>query len=619
MKKRLVFWSVAFLVVESLAFGQKPEGTMAFTVSMESPSNHVYHVVFRCVGLKGAIHDFKMPAWTPGYYTILDYAKNVENFRAEDGRGKPLSWERTTSNTWRVAGGPRASMTVSYDVKATTSFVANSYLDENRAYIMPAGLLMYIAGQIQHPVTLTVVPDPKWNTIATGLDPVSRKKPNTYAASDFDILYDSPILMGNLVTLPSFKIQGVPHRFFAHNPGAFDQEQFMNDLKAVLEAGIAVIGDIPYRHYTFLGIGPGQGGIEHLNSTSFSFRGTGLDTRSGRIRELSFLAHEYFHHYNAKRIRPMALGPFDYDRANLTRMLWVSEGLTSYYEYLMLSRAGMMTLDEILGVFRKHIAAYENNTGHLFQSATQSSYDTWSQGPFGGRGRAGIRKTISYYEKGPVLGLLLDFRIRHQTQNRKSLDTVMRTLYREFYQEKKRGWTDEEFQAVCERVAGGSLAENFDYASTTREIDYGRYLAYAGLELEPPKELPGADFGGVLEDQEGKLMLLAVEEDSPALRAGLAAQDQIKALDGTPVDTKAMNEAFASRKPGDKVRLTVVRAGDDREVEVSLWPQDGAEFPHPIRQQSQSAPGGDSQRLAQRLAIARRRSRHNRKLFLHGP
>ena len=568
-RSRLVALWIVFFVAASFVLGQKPEGTMAFTVSME-PGAHLYHVVFRLDGLKGAIQDFKMPVWMPGFYGIIDYAKSVQNFRAEDSAGKPLMWEKTAENDWRVAAGQSSAITVTYDVQATTQFVATSYLDDDRGYIAPVGVFMHVGGRIRHPVTVTIVPNPRWNTIATGLDPVSADRPHTYTAPDFDILYDSPILMGNLESFPPFEIRGIPHEFVGYKPGVANPGQFMKDLKAVIEAGIAIIGDIPYEHFTFLAIGPGRGGIEHLNSTTFGFSGAGLDTRAGRIRMLSFLAHEYFHHFNVKRIRPIALGPFDYDRANLTNMLWVSEGFTSYYELLMLKRAGIMTEEEVLGEISKTIAAYENNTGHLFQSATQSSFETWSQGPFGGRKDGGINKTISYYDKGCALGLLLDFKIRHETKNQQSLDTVMRTLYQKYDQELKRGWTDAEFRAVCESIAGVPLAEYFDYASTTKEIDYPKYFAYAGLEIEKPKELPEPHLGAMAEDKDGKLTISAVEANSPARHAGLAAQDEIKALDGAKVDAKTLNETLASKKPGDKVKLNVVRADKDLEVEVVL-------------------------------------------------
>ena len=566
-KSSLVLFCVLFFVAAG-SFAEQPAGKMAFTVSMGEPNEHLFHVVFRCEDLKGQTQDFKMPAWTPGYYGIFNFAKNVQNFQAADADGKPLKWEKTKDNTWQVQSNNASVITASYDVRAATQFVAQSYLDKSRAYIVPTSVFLHVAGLVRHPVTVEIMPYPKWNRIATGLESV-QGKPNTYQAEDFDVLYDSPLLVGNLEELPSFEINGIPHYFLGYKVGNFDHKLFMENLKAAVEAGTKIIGDIPYKHYTFIAIGPGQGGLEHLNSTSFSFDGGEMDNK-GMDRDLAFLSHEYFHNYNVKRIRPIALGPFDYDKANLTNMLWVSEGFTVYYEYLMLARAGLMTQEKVLDGMRKCIAAYENNTGHLFQSATQSSYDSWTQGPFGGGSGKGVRKTISYYDKGAALGMLLDFKIRHVTQNKKSLDDVMRTLYREFYKDKQRGFTDQEFQDVCERIAGCPLQEIFEYASTVKDVDYPKYLGYAGLALEEPNELQDAYVGAVAEDVNGLLVVAAVEGNSPASRADLKAQDQIKAVDGEHADSKGLDGKISAKKPGGKVKLAILRAGKDLEVDATL-------------------------------------------------
>lgn len=565
--------AAAILVAALAASAQEAQGTLAFTVSMERPADHVFHVVLRCEGFPAETQEFRMPAWTPGYYGIMDFARYVQNFQARDGAGNELRWERE-GNAWKVQTGGARAVTIAYDVLAASTFVANPYLGEERGYIVGTGVFMYMPGRIAHPVTVEVRLPPGWKSIASGLDPVSADRPHVLYAPDFDVLYDSPILAGNLESLPPFEIRDVPHYFIGHNLQAhnFNSGQFIKNLRAVVEQGIAVIGEIPYKHYTFLGIGAGRGGIEHLNSTTVPFTGSPvLDTREGTIRQMNFLGHEYFHNFNVKRIRPIALGPFDYDRPNYTDMLWVSEGFTSYYANLMVARAGLMNRGELLDAFRREIAAYENSTGRLFQSAAQSSRETWTQGPFGGRARdGGIVKSISYYSKGCALALLFDFKIRHETKNRRSLDTVMQTLYRKYYKELGRGWTDEEFREVCESVAGVSLRELFDYASTTKAIDYDKYLGYAGLRLEEPVELPDAWLGALAEDIGGKLVVATVEPGSPAERAGLAAADEIEALNGTRVDAAALNASVAAAKPGDVVSLAVIRAGRGMEIQVAL-------------------------------------------------
>jgi predicted metalloprotease with PDZ domain len=201
-------------------------------------------------------------------------------------------------------------------------------------------------------------------------------------------------------------------------------------------------------------------------------------------RRMNFIGHEYFHHFNVKRIRPFELGPFNYDRENRTTQLWVSEGLTVYYEYIIAKRAGLSNIKTFLANFEENINAVENNPGRLLQSLSQSSYYTWQDGPFGKKG-----ETISYYNKGPVVGLILDLTIRNATRNEKSLDDVMRYVYWEYYKKLQRGFTDAEFQDACEKVAGISLAGEFEYINTTRELDYNKYLNYAGLKTDRTEDI----------------------------------------------------------------------------------------------------------------------------------
>ena len=491
--------AVLFLILFTGNVANAQKSAISFTISMNDTASHTFHLRMNCEGFRQTTLDFKMPVWTPGYYQRLDFADHVENFQATGNRENKLTWEKTAGNTWRVQCENEPAFTLEYDVKTTRLFVGTPYLDKDRGYILPAGVFLHPSGMIGHSVTVSVQPYGDWKDVATGLDPVAGK-PFTYFAPDFDVLYDSPLLVGDLEALPAFTVKGIPHRFVGFGLGDFDRVQLMSDLKGIVEAATDMIGDIPYKHYTFIAIGPGRGGIEHLNSTTVSFSGDRLQTKEGRLQNLFFLAHEYFHHYNVKRIRPIELGPFDYDNGSRTKLLWVSEGLSVYYEYLLVRRAfskrsgqpALCSEEELFEAFRSNIRAFEGKPGRLYQTLEQASFETWSDGPFGRTGDA-VNKTISYYDKGPVVGLLLDFKIRHVTANRKSLDDVMRVLYKKYYLKKKRGFTENEFRQVCEQVAGVSLAEVFEYVSTTKEIDYKKYFDFAGLDIDTkPVEIQGS-------------------------------------------------------------------------------------------------------------------------------
>ncbi len=573
MKNRLQVFLLGIVLLLVAFYGPVPasDSAMAFTVSMEKPHTHYYHVVFHCRGLIGETQDFKLPVWTPGYYMIMDYAKNVLNFNVEDGEGNCIEWAKTTKNTWRIKSGTVDSLLISYDIYAFSRSVADSYLDDSRAFICPTGVFMHVDGHLDHPVSVAFRPHDAGHRISTGLDSVDGKL-NTFSAPDFDVLYDCPILIGNQEFL-RFKVQEIPHIIAIENLGDVDKEKFVADIKKVCEGTVRLIGEIPFRHYTFIMMESGGGGLEHLNSMAVFYNPSGWESPSGYKRWLAFIAHEYYHLYNVKRIRPLVLGPFDYDRENYTNMLWVSEGFSVYYEYLILRRAGLSTREEFFDQVRRFIAAFENRPGRLFQSAQESSFDTWLK--FFNRSENSANTTISYYDKGAALGLLLDLKIRHETDNLKSLDDVMRTLYFDYHKDKGRGFTDSDFRAECEKAAGCPLPEIFDvYVSTVQDIDYMKYFAYAGLEIDVTyKEMPGVFFGVSSQEQSGSLVISSVERDSPAWHGGLSARDEILTLDGKKATSRSLQNILGSKKPGDKLQIVVSRRGQRRKIDVILTTQ----------------------------------------------
>jgi predicted metalloprotease with PDZ domain len=557
----------ALLVFSIFIRAQK--SSLSYTVKMDNPEWHFFHVQLSCKGIKKDFIDFKMPVWTPGYYQKMDYAKNLQRLKATDENGTELKWEKTADNTFRVFSRNANAVRLVYDIKTERSFVATPYVDETRAYILPAGVFLHIDKMISHPVQVTVVPDEKWNRVATGLDSVAGKK-FTYTAPDFDILYDSPFLVGNLEELHPFYIRGVKHRFIGYKLGDFNREQFIVDLKRIVDASVNVIGHVPYKHYTFIAIGQGPGGIEHLNNTTFGFNGNNLNKRENYIRTLHFLAHEYFHHYNVKRIRPVELGPFNYDKGSRTRMLWISEGLTVYYEYLVVRRAGVSTDAELLNALRGNILAFENKPGKRYQTLEQASHETWSDGRFGRTGDE-VNKTISYYDKGPVVGMLFDFKIRQATNNKRSLDDVMRFLYKEYYQKKKRGFTEEELRAAFELVAGTSLAEEYEYVTTTKELEYPKYFAYAGLRIDTSTVILSTLYPGfTIREREDTAFIAAVDFESPAWMDGLRRGQVLQKINNEKATNDLLNRTIDAAKPGEKISLQIVSNDQTKNAEIIL-------------------------------------------------
>ncbi|WDF80397.1 PDZ domain-containing protein [Mucilaginibacter sp. KACC 22773] len=565
---RLLFTAILFLSANS--FAQQQPLNMQYAVSMEKAADHLYHVELTNK-TPGKTLDFKMCAWTPGYYQLIDFAAAVQNFKVTDSKGVNLKWQKASENTWRVYHNSSGTIKISYDVKATVPFVGNIYLDETRGYITPGGLFMYLDNELWHPVTIKMQPYSKWNAmVATGLDTVAGKY-HLYKADNFDVLYDSPFLMGELEVLPPFTVKNKPHNFIGYKLPEFDGQAFMDDLKKIVVAGSNIIGEIPYTHYTFLSIGAGGGGIEHLNSSSLSFSGgEGFNSPEAKKRLYNFIAHEYFHHYNVKRIRPVELGPFDYSKENHTNMLWVSEGFTVYYEYMITRRAGLMTGEDMLKDFEENIKNYENKPGHFYQSATQASYNTWNDGP-NGRVNEDINKTISYYDKGPVLGLMLDFNIRHATQNKKTLDDVMRLLYYKYYKKLNRGFTEKEFRAECEKMAGTPMPEVFEYASTVKPPDYPKYFAYGGLRIDTNATVTYNSWAGInYRQRRDTLTIGTVEPNSPAWEKGIRGGTKILTVEGQPATQKLLDHALEAKNTGDALTLTIQKGTEKRDVTIIL-------------------------------------------------
>ena len=571
MKLFRVAFLLIFCAIWNFADGAE-KVNYSFLVSMENPGTHYFHVEMTCTDQKVDFIDFKMSVWTPGYYKVQNLAKNVVNFKAMNDHGVPLGFSKTLKNTWRVSAKNQKTVVVSYDVYANNLFVAESYLDASQAFISPTGVFMFPEGQIKQPSLVTLKPYSDWKSISTGLD-VVQDKPNTYFASNFDVLFDCPILLGNQQII-NFSVKGVPHSLTVSKKDTLDKARFIKDLTKIVETATSLMGDIPYKHYSFITIGSPGGGLEHSNSAALSCSNSVADTtKMDRYKGwLSFVTHEYFHLYNVKSIRPIALGPFDYDSECYTTMLWVSEGITVYYEYLILNRAGLLNKDECFKDLSESITGYENRPGHNMESATLSSYDAWIH--FFDPSSDARNNTISYYDKGCSLGLFLDLKIRNATQNSKSLDDVMRGLYNKYFKELKRGFTDAEFRAMCEQTAGTSLSEIFDYASTTRKIDYPKYLSLAGLSIDTTAHVSAEKvyLGASVRMQDDNCTVYNVERNSPAWNAGLGNDDQVLTIEGQKAGKELLAYILKTKKAGETIHLVVQTRDQKRNVEVTLAP-----------------------------------------------
>jgi predicted metalloprotease with PDZ domain len=557
---------------------------ISFAVSMSKPDTHLLEVEIN-VHVPAALNaknesDLVMPVWTPGSYLIREFERQVQDFAA-DANGRPLPWTKINKNTWRITTGGAREWRATYRVYANEFSVRTSELNSDHAFWNNATLLMYPDGQIGSPSRLRIMPPPGWK-IATGLPAVAGER-NTFRAENFDILYDSPVEIGNFKEL-DFQVRGVAHRIVIDGEGNYDPVRLRTEVQRIVTAEISLFGEIPYHDYTFILHLRNGGGLEHLNSTSLGFPRFGFANDEGYLRFDALVGHEFFHLWNVKRIRPDALGPFDYTKENYTRLLWVAEGITEYYGNLMVRRAGLASDQIYLNHLASQMQDLQETPGREKMSAEEASFDAWIK--YYRPDENSVNSSVSYYDKGELLGLLLDLQIRQRTDNSKSLDDVLRYLYAEFFK-KGLNYTPADFQKACELMAGGSLDQFF--ARYVRGRDdlinaYNEILAAAGLRLEQagqpvgqlglvaPGSLPSqAGFLGAELEQSGEFIRVAsVRAGTAAYEQGLNARDEIIALDGARATKETFNALIAAKHPGDLIHLTIFRLDNLRTLDIRL-------------------------------------------------
>lgn len=577
IKLRLTsFCKVLFLIFLFCVFVQaQKQPEISFTVSMSKPYTHLLEVEMRVRAadkLSNAT-DLLMPVWTPGSYLIREYARHVMDFDAKDGNGNKLAWSKANKYTWRVETKNAKELVATYHVYSNELTVRTNDLNDKHGYWNNAALLMYPSGQLKSSSTIRIVPYDNWR-VATALPVVDAKK-NIFRAENFDQLYDSPFEVSDYKEI-SFEAKGALHRIAISGYGNYDPTRLRDDVKKLVETTINIFGEPPYKEYLFilhLRSNAG-GGLEHANSCVLGARPFSFSTSAGQTNFLALVAHEYFHLWNVKRIRPDALGPFDYTQENYTKLLWVAEGITSYYENLLVRRAGFINDKQFLNELATSFQSLQNRPGRFQTSLEEASFDSWIKGYRPDENS--INREISYYDKGAIVGALLDLEIRNSTKGAKSLDDVMRYLYAEFYK-KNRNYTPQDFQKVCEMIAGNSLGKFFDsYVRGKNEIDYNTFLSVAGLRLDkfggqPQSRLKESAYFGANLVQEGeRLIVRSVPADTPAYEQEINSGDQIIALDNFRVNLQEFNSRIAEKKPGDKIVLTVFRFDELRTFEIKL-------------------------------------------------
>ncbi len=544
-----------------------PTATINYQVAMPNPQNHLFEVTLHLEDYSLSTLDLKMPVWTPGSYLVREYAKQLQDFSATSD-DKALIWRKIGKNHWQVDTDGISEITVKYRIFANELTVRTNHLDATHGYFNGAAIFFRIPEFDKQPIRVTIKTPPQWQVTTTL--PVAEEQKNTFTfvAADLDTLVDSPFEIGSH-QLHDFEVRGKPHQLAIWGKGNVKVQPLIEDIKKIIEVEADMFGGLPYEKYLFLLHLSSQsfGGLEHKDSCSLIYRRFGFSDRDKYERFIQLVAHEFFHLWNVKRIRPKELEVFDYDRENYTPSLWFCEGTTSYYDLLIPLRAGIYNVKSYLINLSKEITRFQTTPGRKVQPVSESSFDAWIK--LYRQDANSPNSQISYYLKGEMITLLLDLMIRSRHQNQRSLDDVMLKLWQKFGKDEI-GYTADELKQIIESVAGTDLTEFYQrYIHGREELPFNEYLEPFGLELV--EYTASEPFLGIkVVSNNAKESIKFVEYDSPAQIAGIDAGDELLAIDGIKVTGKELNERLKDYQPQDTIEITVFHQDELRTYSVTL-------------------------------------------------
>lgn len=548
----------AFLLVFVASIAQ---AQVQYTLRFPDAQNHYVDVeaIYPAAGAQQI--EVMMAVWTPGSYLVREYERNVESVTATTDRGESVPIEKTRKNRWRFPTRGARAMTFRYRLYGREMSVRTDFIDSDFALLNGAATYIAPVDRLQNPFDVVLELPKNWSKSLTSLQAI---EPNHYRATDFDDLADSPIVAGDPAVHP-FTVDGKQHYLVNVGGEAFwDGERATKDVQKIVEQHRNLWGQLPYPRYDFFNfIVDTGGGLEHKSSTVIMSHRFQMRTPRAYIDWLDTVSHEQFHAWNVKRLRPVALGPFDYENENYTSNLWVSEGFTDYYGTLQVERAGLMTSTEYLRRLSDTINKLQTTPGRLIQPVALSSYDAWIK--FYRPDENTPNSVVDYYTKGALVGWVLDAKIRRATNGARSLDDVMRTAYQRYAG--PRGFTTEQFIGVVRETSNADVASWLTRAvSTTEELDYQDALSWFGLEFQKPDtkkndddKPPKASLGFNTKNDGGRLVVTQVQRGTPAFDAGVNVEDEIIALDDYRVPPDGLSTRLEQYKAGDTATLTVAR------------------------------------------------------------
>jgi len=555
MRQILLFCGAFVLTCTALA------QTVNYELRMPNPQNHYFQVVMELTDFKESEVHIKMPVWAPGSYLVREFSRNVDLVYATDETGKKWRLDKDAKNAWVLKTGKAKKIRVSYEVYSFELSVRTCFLDLTHGYVSGSGMFMYVDKHMDRSGELTIYPFSDFKTISTALPRkgggVTADGSEKFVFNNYDHLVDCPIEIGNQEVF-EFMAAGVKHTVAMYGIANYSVFELQEDMANIVEAATDVFGQNPNKEYTFIihNVVDGQGGLEHCNSTTLSVSRWSYQGKA-YLDFLNLVAHEYFHLWNVKRIRPIELGPFNYDEENYTTLLWVMEGFTSYYDELLMRRAGYITENEYLSKLESTVNYVEGSVGARVQPVAHASFDAWIKAYRPNENSSNT--TMTYYSRGAMLAAVIDAMIIDKYYGKKCLDHFMRVLYDKYYTKLKRGFSDKEFQSELSAFLDLDMTDFFNrHVYGTEMVPFEKYFGPAGVDVGFRK-ITTPSFGAGLKQEGSRLSVRSVRSGSAAENAGLSVNDEIIGYNGFRVDQSSLESFLSSLEVGENMKLLISR------------------------------------------------------------
>jgi len=541
-----------FLFLFSLIFiTNSIGGTMHldYTLSWQKPNAHYFDISIHIKGTPEKTTSLRIPAWRPGRYVMQNFTKNIIEVRALSKMGTSLPIQQIDKDTWQITNGTSSDFFVKYKAYAFELDAGNSFLDDTEAYINPVTMMMYIPGNEQQPLSLHIKKPDDWKIIT----PLDAGADGIYHVADYHTLVDSPFLISPDFKIYQFTYDGAKIQLAIQGEGIYQPDSLIRDVRKIVKTEAAIFNGLPFKRYVFIYHFMSRSfghGVEHKDATSIVVGPANFTIKKNYKRFLGITAHEFFHVWNVERIRPARIYLPDYSKEEYSSLMWFFEGVTSYYDDLALCRAGLLTPKAYLKRVANNIRRMQENPGHKISSPALASFQSW--GKFNG---APPNTSVSFYTSGAVMGALLDLKIRHLTNNKKSLDDVMRYLFKN-YALKKKGVPENGILSAVDQVSGHSFKAFFnDYIDGTKDLDYNGILKFAGLQLikQNDPDRAKAYLGVSVTGPENRVRNIL--PGSPAFKSGLDLNDELVAIDGKKVEEGQLNHLLKLYNPGDEIAV----------------------------------------------------------------